>query len=501
MDKKKIPSAKNDFYAPVVTLLGHVDHGKTSILDAIRKTSVAEGEHGGITQKIGAHQIEVPQDNLVRKITFIDTPGHEAFAQMRHRGGRVADIGLLIVSSTEGIMPQTKESIKILKESKIPFIVVLTKSDLPDKNPEKVKGQLAAEDLKLEEYGGNIPVIEVSAKTGTNIKELLELILLVWEMQDKSSKISSTAPLEAIVIESKLDKNSGPRATIVVKNGKIEEREEIFCQTGQGGGIKCKVKSITDTKGQRQKEANIGDAVEILGFEKVPPVGGIVTKEISNIKSQISNVDKKITPVQEQPNASQFLNNREEEEKKLSVILSADTFGSLEAIMNALPKDINVALSKTGEITTNDISFAKSIGAIVIGFNVKILPDAQKLAATEKILFRNYQLIYELTDELTDASEGKKLSYEEEILGIAKIKASFPFEKTKVLGVEVTEGRIARGDKIRILRADVVVGESTISSLRQGKDQTSKIEEGKEAGVILSPFVDFNIGDMLISHS
>jgi translation initiation factor IF-2 len=495
MGKTKINNTNtSNSYPPVVAVLGHVDHGKTTLLDAIRKTNVAGGEHGGITQKIGASEIEIDHEGKKRKITFIDTPGHEAFFQMRGRGAQAADVGLLIVSLVDGVMPQTKESITLLKNSKIPYIVVLTKSDDPSSLPDKVKDQLLKEEVMLEEYGGDVPFIEVSAKKGVNIKELLDLILLVFDIKKEANfyPFKVDAPLMGIVIESKLDQKSGPKATIIIKNGKIKLRDEIYA-----GDEKAKVKGIVSSLSKALQEASVGDGVEILGFEKVPQVGSIVTnakKEVEVLEYKEENPESTIP----EESASPF---GEEDQNMLSAVLCADTQGSLEAITNSLPEKVRFIIKKTGEIEVSDVLFAKSTGAIVLGFNVKVKPEVASLARTEKVLIKTYTIIYEMIDEISDFIQGKIEALQEDILGIAKIIASFPFEKTKVCGIKVAEGRIAKGDKVRLVREDVSIGESHINSVRKGKDQTSKIEQGEEGGIILSPSLDFTIGDMLISHS
>ena len=499
--EKKIQSKKSSgivsSFPPVVAVLGHVDHGKTSLLDAIRKTNIAAREHGGITQGIGASSVEITVEGAKKHITFIDTPGHEAFTQMRGRGTQAADMGLLVVSLVDGVMPQTKESIEILKKAQIPFIVVLTKSDSPEKQEEKAKGQLVKEGVMLEGYGGDVPVISVSSKTNTNIKELLELISLVFDMKQKPVLDNK---LKGIVIESRLDERSGPRATVVIKSGVLSVRQEIECD-----GIKARARTIISDKGIHLDKATVGEAVEVMGFEKVPSVGGIVTAKgegASVIVSEEASVKPTAMPFRSgqeaMPMPEDFLN--EEEVPTLSIVLCADNQGSLEAIIESLPKEVNIALKKTGDITTTDILLAKSMNAIAIGFNVRIKPEIARFAAQEKVLARNYKIIYELISEVKDVLEGKQLALVEEIFGRAKILASFPFEKTKVLGVKVLEGRVARGDKIRLIRKEEIIGESSVNSVRSGKNVVSKIEEGQEGGVILSPFLDFTIGDMLICH-
>lgn len=524
--KDKNSSTSGLSYPPVVAVLGHVDHGKTSLLDAIRKTTIAQREHGGITQGIGASSVEITVDpafggveGVKKRITFIDTPGHEAFVHMRGRGTQAADIGLLVVSLVDGVMPQTKESIEILKKAHIPFIVVLTKADVPGGQEEKVKGQLLKEKVLLEGYKGDVPYISVSSKTNINIKELLELISLVFDMKQKP--VIQDSKLKGIVIESQLDQRSGPKATVVIKSGVLSVGLDIECD-----GIKARVRAIINDKGVHLNKVTVGEAVEVLGFEKVPPVGGIITKKgeqvdietrgpaasekalpapLDGVGSPSSGVTPQVlAPLpfhsgqEAMPMPEDFLN--EKEVSTLSIVLCADNQGSLEAIVRSLPKEINIALAKTGDVTTTDILLAKSINAIVLGFNTRIKLEIVKFAAQEKVLLKNYKIIYELISEIKDVLEGKQLALVEEIYGKAKILASFPFEKTKVLGIKVLEGRVARGDKVRLIRKEEIIGESAINSVRMNKNTVSKIEEGQEGGVILSPFLDFTIGDMLICH-
>jgi len=479
-----------NFYPPVVAVLGHVDHGKTSLLDAIRNTTIAQREHGGITQKIGASSVEVEYNGRKENITFIDTPGHEAFFQMRGRGVQAADIALLVVSSVDGVMPQTKESIGLLKNSKIPFIVVFTKSDDPQKLVDKAIQQLLREDVMLENYGGDVPYIEVSAKTNTNIKELLDLILLVYEMKKEAKfyPFSAQGSFMGIVIESKLDKNSGPRATLIVKNGILNVKDEIYADSGAKG----KVRSMLDYLGKPITQASVGQGVEVLGFESIPTVGSVITHK----QGEKQNLEYK-EEVSKNP-TNPFDNI---DENVLAVVLCADSEGSLEAIANSIPEKVKFVIKKTGDVEVSDVLFAKSVGAIILGFNVRLKPEILKLAKTEKILVKNYTIIYEMIDEISEFVQGKLDALREEVFGVSKILAKFPFDKTFVCGIRVMEGRIAKGDKVRLIRGEDTIGESHVVSVRQGKDQTSKVEEGGECGIVLSPFLDFTIGDMLISHS
>ena len=478
----------NDYsFVPVVSVLGHVDHGKTSLLDAIRKTDVAGGEHGGITQKIGASQIEIDHDGQRRKITFVDTPGHETFANMRSRGARVADIGILVISSVDSVMPQTKESIQLLKAAGIPYIVAITKSDLPEKNVEKVKRELSQEDVLVEGYGGDIPFIEVSSKTNLNIKELLDLLLLVYELHygPESGKTlpTPTSPFEAVVIESRLDQKVGPKASIVVKNGSASVKDELVSE-----GIVGRVRAFMADDGSLKDKITIGDAVEVLGFEKVPVVGSFVHKKGETVTESVA--EEKARGKVDIP------------EGALPLMLAADTQGSLEAIVGSLPEGVYLVGQKTGEVSEADVIFAKSTGSLILSFNTKLRNNIINLARTEKVLVKNYTIVYELLDELKDVMEGKRLAGMEQIYGVAQIQATFPFEKTTVLGIKVMDGRIARGDKIRLMRGEEeVVGESSIVSLRQGKDVVSKAETNTEAGILISPLLDFRVGDVILSHS
>lgn len=491
MAKQDTSENKPTDFPPVVAVLGHVDHGKTTLLDAIRKSSIADREKGGITQKIGASAIEIVHEGQERWITFIDTPGHEAFTKMRGRGVQAADLCLLVVAATDGVKPQTKESIKALQEDGTKFIVVLTKSDLPTANPDKAKTELMTEGIQLEGYGGETPIIEVSAKTNHNIKELLDLIVLMFDMHksaDYAKETSSTAPLSAVVIESKLDNRAGPKATAIIKNGSMSVREEV-----QIDGKIFKIRTLLDTLGKPIQSATVGDAVEILGFTIVPQVGSLVSDK--------ANAQAATPEVADQVLKKELVYHREEKHKGLSVVLVADSQGSLEAIINAFPEGIKIVQQKTGEVSEADVLLAKSTGSLLLSFNTKVKPDLLNFAFTEKVLLRNYDIIYEMLDEVSDALEGKLQSQMEQVFGTAKVLAKFPFEKTFAFGISVIDGRIARGDRLRIMRGETVVGETTITSLRIGKNATSKVEKGHEAGLIPVEVLDIQVGDMIISHS
>lgn len=472
---------------PIVVVMGHVDHGKTTLLDSIRKTNVAAGEHGGITQSIGAYQVEVDGG---KKITFIDTPGHEAFTNMRSRGARVADIAILVVAANDSVMPQTVESIRIIKKANIPFIVAINKIDLPEANFDKVVQDLLRHEVMLENYGGDVPYVKISAKNGQGIKELLDLVGLLAEVKEIGKIV--TTELMAVVIESKLDKGRGALGTVVVKSGSLKVGEEIYINEK-----KSKIRALIDYTGAQIKEAPAGTPVEIIGLSEVPSVGSVVSNTVHPAAEE-----------QEQETGEKSALNRSDQEgsQSLSLILKADALGTLEAITAQIPANVNLISSGVGEISEADVMLAKSTGGIILGFNVKVNAAALKLTETEKVLTRTYRIIYELLDELKDAAAGMLVPEEvEEVLGQGQVIAEFPFEKLRVCGTRVMDGRMARGDLVKITRAGVeedggVIGRAKIKSLRVGKDEANKAEKGKECGILLEPQVDFRIGDDIIAY-
>lgn len=471
---------------PIVVVLGHVDHGKTTLLDTIRKADVASKEHGGITQSIGAYQVTLPDS---KKITFIDTPGHEAFANMRSRGANVADIAILVVAANDSVMPQTAESIRIIKQTNIPYVVAINKIDLPEANFDKVVQDLLRHEVLLENYGGDVPYVKISAKKGDGIKELLDLIQLLAEVKEIGKE--ETKELSAIIIESRLDKNRGPLGTAIVKSGTLKVGEEIYINEK-----KSKIRALINHLGEQLKEAAPGAPAEILGLSEVPPVG-----------SEVSTTEHPAVVVESNQPLGSILNRSDQEGvQSLSLILKADTLGSLEAITAQIPTNVNLISTGVGEISEADVMLAKSTKAIVLGFNSKISPNALKLTVTEKVLARTYRIIYELLDELKDAANGMLVPIEvEEVLGKGQIIAEFPFEKLRVCGTRVTEGRFAKNDLVKIVRSGIeenegVIGRAKVKSIRGGKDEVNKVEKGKECGIFLDPQVDFRVGDDIISY-
>jgi len=456
---------------PIVVVLGHVDHGKTTLLDAIRKTSVAAREAGGITQAIGASVIETKDG---KKITFIDTPGHAAFSKMRGRGAKVADIAILVVAQDDGVQPQTKEAIQIIRDAKIPFVVAGTKSDVAGVNAEALKSQLEKEQVFFEGRGGDVPFLSVSAKNNTGISELIETLILMAEVADL--KGDPKADLEAVVIESNKEK-MGTVATVVVRNGSIKIGETIFAEE-----VECKVRGIFDDKGKAVKEVLPGYPAKIIGFSEVPPIGASVAR-ISHAKIAVVMVPKNKFDL------------RRLKDDEIPVIIKASNAGALEAIVASLPPKVIVVDSGVGEITSSDIINAKTGNAYIFAFETKIPNDILKLAEAEKIKIARFDIIYELllaVDELL-----KKGQVEE--LGRAEIIAIFPFNDKKVAGCKVLSGRISKGDHLILLRGNKEIGKTKAASIRKQKAEVPGVGPAEEFGVIFEPQLDFIKDDVIVS--
>ncbi len=465
---------------PIVAVLGHVDHGKTTLLDTIRKTNVAAREHGGITQKIGAYQAQ--------GITFIDTPGHEAFSKMRSRGASVADIVFLVVAADDSVKPQTKESIDQIKASGASMIVVINKIDMPGALPDKVKSDLAKHGVQVEGFGGDVPVALISAKSGKGVPELLELTGLVAQLRGLDNQ--PQAPLEAVVIETRVDKGKGMVATVIVKKGTLKFGTMLFEAAKQV----ARVRAMFDENGKGVPLAGPAKPVEVLGFTRLPSVGAVLRTEemeekpVAIKKEEISSLPDWLRPVEEQ------------EGQKLNIILKADTAGSLEAIIAALNAKIKVVHAAVGDISDADVLTAKAAKAFIVGFNVKCPTAVEKLAVTEKVVFRTYTVIYELLDELTDVVSGmKEVLASERELGRGEIIAEFPYEKTRIAGTRVTAGRLARGDSVKIMRQDAEIARGKIKSIRKGRQDATKVEEKAECGILFDKKLDFALGDAIIA--
>ncbi len=468
---------------PIVAVLGHVDHGKSSLLDYIRKTHVTEKEHGGITQAIGAYQIP--------GITFIDTPGHEAFAKMRARGATVSDIAILVVAADDSVMPQTKESIRMIQEANVSMIVAINKIDMPAANVDKVKQDLARNGVQVEGFGGSIPSVAVSAKTGAGVKELLDTIMLVAEM--KELKNEPDAPLEAVVIENRIDKGKGMVATVVVKKGTLKFGSSLF----DGDKQVAKVRAMFDENRISMTEASPSKPVEVLGFTSLPQVGAVLTA-VAVAKTVVETVKKEVDQAQ---SIADFLANMNGK-KKLAVIIKADVYGSLEAILEALGDDVDIVTAGVGEISDADVLMAKSTGAFVIGFNVKLKTEIEKLAQIEGVICRTYTIIYELLDELHDVIEGAmEVITKERELGKGRVLAEFPFNGVRIAGIKVMSGRIAKGDQVKVMRGEEEIGKAKIKSVRHGKTEETRMDVGDDCGILFDRIVDFALGDDIIAFT
>lgn len=499
VSRESVPVNQNS-RTPIVAVLGHVDHGKTTLLDKIRHSDIASKEFGGITQHIGAYQIEttLPHQNKSRKITFIDTPGHEAFAKIRARGANVADIVILVVAANDGVMPQTVESIDHIQAAKIPSIVAINKIDLPGINTDKIKKQLTKHGLKLEEYGGETPVIPISAKTGQGIDKLIEMIFLLAEMNNVREE--NPEIFKGIVIDSSLSKNTGAVATVITQSGKLETGQVLKYEDQD-----FKIRAIIDQNGVNIKTTVwAGTPVQILGWKTLPQVGSVVSlkEQYSELTAQprikeISGYENKTPTVSSLVPETTPAGSIEEE--KIRIILKADTAGSLEAILQGLTPDIEVISSHIGIVNESDIFLAKTTKAIVIGFHQKISENVLKLAQSEKVILKTYNIIYELFDEIKDVIAALKKGGLVTELGSAKIIALFPYNDGTVAGIRVTSGRIAKGDQVRIMNNEVEVGKAKIKSIRHFKEEVTKVEQGKEAGVLLSHNLPLLTGYSIIS--
>lgn len=470
---------------PIVTVMGHVDHGKTSILDVIRNTNVQENEYGGITQHIGAYQIDFNS----HKITFIDTPGHAAFTQMRARGGKAADIIILVVAANEGVMPQTKEAIAHAKNAGVPIIVAINKVDLPDSDITKTKQGLANAGILTEDWGGDIICIEVSAKNKTNIDKLLEAILAIAELQNL--KADPTGELEAIIIESKLDKKRGVIASCIIKNGTLKVGDKVAVS-----GYTANIRSLTTDKGNFIQKAFPSDPVEVLGFKSVPNVGDTMLKAGSELIQLAENQTK----------VEIFGKNTK---KTVSAILKADTQGTLEAIKASLANMVTSSVDATfslkfvhcatGDINESDVMLAQNTNGFILGFNIKINPLTKELAETQSVPVKIYKTIYDMIDEVKGLLEGTASIEESKIKGRAQILKVFKLESgDQIAGCQVVAGRLKEGSRIAIYDknpADITKDDEPlyigfIKKLKRGKDEVPLVGKDTECGLLLKPQYD-----------
>ena len=489
--------------SPIVTVMGHVDHGKTTLLDSIRKTNVTEGEAGGITQHIGAYKVRYNGHDIV----FLDTPGHEAFTAMRARGASVTDIAILVVAADDGVKPQTLEAMNHAKAAGVPIIVAVNKTDKPDAKPERVRQQLSDYGLAPEEWGGDTIMVDVAAKTGAGIDQLLEMVLLVAEMGELVA--SETVPAEGIVIEANLDKGKGPVATVIVQQGTLRRGNIIATQTAWG-----KIRAMLDDTGKTVNEAGPSTPVEILGLENVP-LPGEVFQILASEREARDMVSQSVQREQDQMKSRNRLTLEElydkmqtEEIPQLNVVLKCDVQGSLEAFHSTLMKmgteevGINIVHEGVGRISESDVTLASVSNAIIIGFNVRPDANAKKLAESENVQVRLYRVIYEMQEDIHAALEGMLApTLRENIVGQAEIRAFFKVPKIgKIAGCFVQEGVIRRSTKVRVVRDGVVIWDGGLSGLRHFKEDVREIAAGNECGLSFNGFQDFRDGDIVEAY-
>jgi len=486
---------------PIVTVMGHVDHGKTSLLDYIRKARVVEREAGGITQHIGAYQTTIND----KKITFIDTPGHEAFTAMRARGAQVTDIAILVVAADDGVMPQTVEAINHAKAANIPIIVAINKIDRSAAQPDMVKQQLAEHGLLTEDWGGDTICVPISALKGENIDDLLEMVLLVAELEEL--KANPNRPAEGVIIESKLDKGRGPVATVLIKNGSMNVGDPILA-----GPVCGRVRAMFDDKGKQVKKATPSMPVEVLGFSDVPNAGDFVqvledekeARQIAErrrqyIQEKTLNVDSRVSL------EDLYQQIQQGEVKELNVIIKADVHGSIEALRDSFQKlgneEVSVKIIHTGvgAINETDVNLANASNAVIIGFNVRPDANARRIAEEENVDIRTYRVIYQAIEELKDAMSGLLApELKEEVTGRAEVRDTFRIPGVGVVaGLYVTEGIINRNSQVRLLRDGVVIYEGNIASLKRFENDVREVKEGFECGLGIEGYNDIKIGDEL----
>jgi translation initiation factor IF-2 len=482
---------------PAVTVMGHVDHGKTSILDAIRETNVTDSEAGGITQHIGAYQVEVKG----QRITFIDTPGHEAFTAMRARGATVTDIAVLVVAADDGVMPQTLEAIDHARAAGVPIIVAINKIDLPDANLERVKQQLAERELVIEEWGGDVIAVSVSAKTREGLQDLLEHILLVAEISEL--KADPNRPAQGTIIEAELDPSRGPMATTIIQTGTLKVGNVVIAGDTWG-----RVKAMFGEKGQRLQKAGPSTPAKIMGLSDVPHAGDVlkvVADERAAREEMEARERERTTAAQRAATLEAFSSDvAAGKAKELNVVLKADVQGSVEAVQQALEglsserARVRVIHTGTGKISESDVMLARASQGIVIGFNVRTEPGAVRVADSEGVDIRNYNVIYQLIEDVERALTGIMEPIIREVIdGHAEVRAIFRVRGGRVAGCMVTDGLIRRNSQVRVKRGEEVLRTSRVSSLRRFQEDAREVQAGLECGVGAEGFSDFHEGDVI----
>lgn len=508
VDPTEIPEIEDDpktlkLRPPVVTVMGHVDHGKTSLLDCIRNTHVQTHEAGGITQHIGAYQVNCKG----KKIVFLDTPGHEAFTAMRARGAQITDIAILVVAADDGVMPQTIEAIHHAKSAGVPIIVAINKIDKPGANPDRVKQELMEQGLVPEEYGGDTIMVPVSAKKQIGIDDLLEMVLLVAEV--KELKANPNRDARGVIVEAKLDKGRGPVATVLVQNGTLRIGDSVVCGTTYG-----KVRAMVNDRGENVKKAGPSVPVEILGLNDVPEAGDILAvleeKQARSIaEARIERQRNNLIKSKKVSLDDLFHQIQEGDIKDLNIVIKADVQGSVEALSSSLLKlnkndevRVSIVHSGVGAVNESDVMLASASNALIIAFNVRPDANARKLADTENIDIRTYRVIYEAINDVKDAMSGMlKPKYKEVIQGRVEIRQVMKFSKALVAGSYVLEGKICNNSKIRIIRDNIEIFDGEIDSLRRFKDEVKEVNAGYECGISIVDFRDFKEGDIIEAYT
>ena len=493
---------KLNLRAPIITVMGHVDHGKTSLLDYIRNEKVADGEAGGITQHVGAYKVDTGDSG----ITFIDTPGHEAFTQMRARGANVTDIVVLVVAADDGVMPQTIEAINHSKAADVPIVVAINKCDLPEANPSMIKAELTKYEVISEDLGGDTPVVEVSALKGDGVDDLLETLALVAEIEELKANYNTNA--SGYIVESRMEVGRGNVATVIVTRGTLKQGDFLYA-----GQAFCRVKSMFDHNNKTVKSVEPGSPIDIIGWDESPTAGDQFVS-VKNQKEAKAKAEENKTKLKEHDNSSFSVESRVSDMMKLlqegelntvNIILKADTNGSVEAIKDGINKlatdDVNIQVvhSAVGGIVLSDVDLASATDSLIIGFNVRPDSQARNMAQSKGIDVRTYNIIYELLDDISEAVLGQMtIKTEEAIIGMVEVKTTFRAPKVGVVaGSVVSEGRVELDAKARLLRDGVVIYEGTIVSLRRFKDNVEVVNEGLECGIGLSDYKDIKEGDTI----
>ncbi len=504
VDPTEIPEIEDDpkslkLRPPVVTVMGHVDHGKTSLLDCIRNTHVQTHEAGGITQHIGAYQVNCKG----KKIVFLDTPGHEAFTAMRARGAQITDIAILVVAADDGVMPQTIEAIHHAKSAEVPIIVAINKIDKPGANPDRVKQELMEQGLVPEEYGGDTIMVPVSAKKQMGIDDLLENVLLVAEVEEL--KANPNRPARGVIVEAKLDKGRGPVATVLVQNGTLRIGDSIVCGTTYG-----KVRAMINDRGENVKKAGPSVPVEILGLGDVPEAGDVLAALDEKLARSIAEarIERQRNNLIKSKKVSLddlFHQIQEGEIRDLNIVIKADVQGSVEALSSSLLKlnkndevRVSIVHSGVGAVNESDVMLASASNAIIIAFNVRPDANARRVADTENVDIRTYRVIYDAINDVKDAMSGMlKPKYKEVVQGRVEIRQVMKFSKALVAGSYVLEGKICNNSKIRIIRDNIEIFDGEIDSLRRFKDEVKEVQAGYECGISIVDFRDFKEGDII----